>query len=101
MEQSRASEPKVEITITGQAERPIVYANHAEVQKTPWETIISFAIIDPATLTASEDGKPSVEAVTVVRLALPRVVSQELQKAIARLLPEDQTPAEPAAAMGE
>jgi len=73
------------------AGRPIVYANHAMVDVSPFEAIISFGLMDAAsalqTPTAEEEDTV-VEAATVARIALPHRVFVALSEAMLQLIEE-------------
>ncbi|MEA3402670.1 MAG: hypothetical protein U9R79_15630 [Armatimonadota bacterium] len=77
-----------EIQVVGEMNQPIVYANFAKVQLTPYEGMITFARIDPATAFAESGAEmaDTVDAPAVARLALPHSVMQGLHKALGEQL---------------
>jgi len=73
------------IEIVGEINTSILYANFAKVIVTPFDAIITFACVDPATALGDEAADApasSVHAPAVARIALPHLVLEGLEKAI-------------------
>lgn len=72
------------IEIVGEMNQPITYANFAKIILTPWEGMITFARIDPATAAGDpeEETAAVVDAPAVARIALPHAVMSGLYRAI-------------------
>ncbi|MGC9319430.1 MAG: hypothetical protein ACP5KN_15460 [Armatimonadota bacterium] len=79
-----SKQPGTRIEVVGELNQPITYANYAKVQLTPYEGMITFARIDPATAVGDvgEDTAATVDAPAVARFALPHVVIRGLYIAI-------------------
>jgi hypothetical protein len=77
---------RTRIDIVGEINTSISYANFAKVQVTPFEAIVTFARVDPATATGQVPGgtdvAETVDAPAVARIALPHKVLAALAKAI-------------------
>jgi hypothetical protein len=72
------------IEVVGEINQSIVYANFAKVLLTPYEGVITFARVDPATAAAQGDEETAavVDAPAVARIALPHAVIAGLYRAI-------------------
>ena len=86
--QSKTVEPQpTNIMIVDEVDTRITYANYAKVQVTPFEGVITFALIDPATARGSQDEiAGTVSAPAVARIALPLAVLRPLVDAISAQL---------------
>lgn len=74
---------RTRIEVVGQINQPLTYANFANVQTTPYEGIITFARIDPATASGdSGETAETVDAPAVARIVLSHKVMAELYNVI-------------------
>lgn len=82
MPKSAPEDEGTRIEVVGEINTSIAYANFARVRSTPYEALITFARIDPATAAGREDVAETVDAPAVVRIALPHQVLVGLRRAI-------------------
>jgi len=71
--------------------KPVVYANQAMLDISPFEAIISFGMMDAAAAPqprGGDEGDVVVEAATVARIALPHRVFVALSEAMVRMIEE-------------
>ncbi len=75
-----------QIDIVGEINMGTIYANFARVTVTSLDAVITFAYVDPATVSPGQDGEEgpalTVDAPAVARIVLPHAVLEGLEKAI-------------------
>jgi hypothetical protein len=83
-------EQRLDVELVGQSEKAITYANYARVDVTPWEAVITFGLIDAATVKRVEGGdlSGSVQALATVRIALPPSVFVATRDLMSKIIDE-------------
>ncbi|MBM3473994.1 MAG: hypothetical protein FJX75_12055 [Armatimonadetes bacterium] len=75
------------IEMPDRAAKPFVYANHAMVDVSPYEAVISFGLMDAAVvLQTPPDSGAVVEVQTVARIAVPHKLLVALTEVLRQLI---------------